>query len=665
MPTIIASPNPVGIYSVNVPTFTIVSWDTETPSNGFVEYSENGGDPSPLGSAAPSGSVPLQVKLGSTYRLSLKTKTVSGGLVEVASAMVATFDLRQQMAAGFSQAFVPQLGMPAMLPQMISGLVVRPGIDMVQISFRTTLPTIPTTELRDEAGNWVDGKLPLFGGLRTRHNVEFGFEEALALNHKHSFRIEAFGPTGDPASPNKAVITGEFMTGRRHADVMWEVLDVRNDSDSGGAGELDFLFRVGDVATGAALGPPSFWEGDIVDRNPPVDLGIVMPLTDAHRELWLEVIGDENDQEPYGGIAAIGAGPNFTGPGAEYFDDGDIQRVSLTIVVSIDTDPGRWMIPFELNSPEWPLAFKVTGHLAVRSHVGSVIAPKMTKSKPPPKRDAMLTRPGDMFGLATDVSGTADLVALGADGSVYHRRRNREGGGRSDRGEWSRIELPGVGKPVVVASGPDKIDLVDLDPRGGVLHCEFDPAKPKRPKWRKLGGNFRQVVPVAESAKRKGMASSLALFGIAQDGSLHVHEARGQGREWTAIGDQPVRAVAPVSGAAAALLAVGGDGALLHFGRRNGRWRPQAIAGKAPGAATQLLTASVVERVDPKDGNTRRRDLVIGALDSDRQAQMLLWPDYPNGTPEPRWQQLGDLQELMLSPAEAPKRGRKSVKSKG
>ncbi len=668
MPTISASPSPVGVYSRNPPkATTFVSWNTESAAVGTASVSENGGQPKTLGSGQAGGPVPIEVTLGSTYRLSLTVPPGigGGGAGEVAAAMVETFDLRQQMAAGFSQAFVPQLGMPQVLPQIITGLVVRPGIDTVQISFRTTLPTIPTTELRDEAGNWVDGKLPLFGGLRTRHEVEFGFEKALALNKKHSFKIEAFGPTGDPASPNKAVVTGEFITGRRHADVMFEVLDVRNDSDSGGAGEFDFLFRVGDVGTGAALGPPSFWDGDIVDRDPPIDLGIVMPLTDVHRELWLEVIGDENDQEPYGGIAAIGAASDFKGPGGYYYDDGDIQRASLTIVMNIDRDPGRWMIPFELNTGEWQLAFKVTGHIAVRGHVGSVIAPKMTKSKLPPKRDAFLTKPGDVFGLVGDsASGTADVVALGADGALYHRRRNREGAGRRGRDEWNRIELPGLGKPVAVASGQDSLDLVDLDARGGVLHCEFDAARPKRAKWRKLGGNFRQVVPVAEPAKRKGERSGMALFGIDQDGALHVHNARGEVRDWARVGDVPVTVVAPISGEAAALLAVASDGTLLHVAKSKGRWRSDAIARKAPGETpTQLLTAAIVERVNSKDPKSRNRDLVIGAMDAGHQVQTLQWPDYPDGSPEARWMALGPLQDLMLTQPDAPRRGRKSAKS--
>ena len=670
MPTISASPNPVGVYSRNPPrATTYVSWNTESGAVGNASVSENGGQPKPLGSGQAGGPVPLEVTLGSTYRLSLTIPPGigGGGPTEVAAAMVETFDLRQQMAVGFSQSFVPQLGMPSVLPQMITGLVVRPGVDMVQIAFRTTLPTIPTTELRDDAGNWVDGKLPLFGGLRTRHEVEFGFEDALALNTKHSFKIEAFGPTGDPASPNKAVVTGEFITGTRNVDVVWEMLDLHDDSDSTGAGELSFAFAVGDVGTGAALGNPGFLNRDISDDEPPIDLGITLALTDVHREIWLQVLAHEDDKDflPFSGISSRGMIPSFEGPGGRYEDDGDAETVELTIVANVDTDPGLTTISFELRTGDWPLDFVVTGHLDVDAIVGSVIAPKMTKSKLPPKRDALLTKPGDVFGLVGDgSSGMADVVALGADGALYHRRRDRQGASGRGRDEWNRIELPGLGKPVALASGADSLDLVDLDARGGVLHCEFDAAKPKRAKWRKLGGDFRQVVPVADAAKRKGERPGVALFGIDQDGALHVHDARGEGREWTRLGDVPVGAVAPVSGNAAALLAVAGDGSLLHFAKSKGRWRSEVVARKAPGdGPTQLLTAAIVDRGDGKDPKSRHRDLVIGTMNAARQVHALHWPDYPEGSPEPRWRELGNLQDLMLSQSEAPRRGRKSAKS--
>ena len=339
MPTISASPNPVGIYSANVPTFTNVSWNTESRSTGVVDYTENGGAPIPLGGGAAAGSASLEVKLGITYRLSLKTELVAGaGLVEVASAIVTTFDLRQQLAAGFSQHHVPELR-----PQLITNLVVQPAVDSVIISFRTRFPTIPTTELRDDAGNWVDGKLPLLGGLRTRHRVEFGFEEGLALDSKHSFKIEAFGPNRNLP---KAVAEGEFITGRRDVDVNFEVIDVLNDTDSGGAGEFSITFGVGDVGTTAALGPPQSWKGDITDRDPPVNLNKTFPLTNAHRLLWLQVTVDENDQEPWGGIAARGSRPEFKQPGGTYFDDGDLERVRLTIHVDVDTDTVQFVIPF-------------------------------------------------------------------------------------------------------------------------------------------------------------------------------------------------------------------------------------------------------------------------------------------------------------------------------
>jgi hypothetical protein len=656
MPTISASPNPVGIYSASVPTFTNVEWNTESRTVGVVEYSENGSGPKALGGGAPSGNVPLQVKLGSTYRLSLKTDT-GGGLVEVATAMVTTFDLRQQMAAGFTQHHVPEFR-----PQLITNLVVQPAVDSVIISFRTRFPTIPTTELRDDAGNWVDGKLPLLGGLRTRHRVEFGFEQGLALDRKHSFKIEAFGPNRNLP---KAVAEGEFITGRRDVDVNFEVIDVLNDTDSGGAGEFSITFGVGDVGTTAALGPPQSWRGDITDRDPPVALNKAFSLTNAHRLLWLQVTVDEDDQEPWGGIAARGSRPEFEQPGGSYSDDGDLERVRLTIHVDVDTDPGQFIIPFEMRTPPWPLDFVINGTLDVRGFAGAVLSTKMSKAKLPPRPDGYLTSPGDAFGLAADgVSGRADLVALGADGAVYHRSMTRDDRNRKGRPDWHRVELPGLGAPAAVASGGSTLDLVDLDENGAVLHCEFDPDKPKRAKWRKLGGNFAYVVPVAGSGGRRAAGPSVALFGISDDGSLHVRDARGDGRDWDRLDQVQVRAVAPVSGASPALIAVASNGDLLHFGKRNGRWRPQAIGPKAPGdSPTRMLTAAVVERIDGKDRETMHRDLVIGAMNAAHEVQMLVWPDYPEGAPA-RWQELGPLQGLMISPAGEPKRSGKSAKGR-
>ena len=669
MPTLTATPNPVGIFrtSTSADSTTTVHWDTEVARPGFVDVSENGQTPKPLGGGARSGDVTLPVTLGSSYRLSLKMDPLGGGgqKIEVATTTVATYDIRQQLAAGFSQAFVPQLGMPSVLPQLITNLIVQPGVDTVRISFRTNLPTIPTTELRDENGNWVDGRMPLFGGPRTLHEVEFGFDKALALDKKHSFKIEAFGPTGDPVSPNKTVCTGEFVTGTRNVDVMFEVIQVLDDSDSGGVGEFSITFGVGDVETGAALGNPQSWIGDLDDDDPPRDLGKIFSLTNAHRSLWLEVIADEDDKG-FGfasGLSARGSRPSFEGAGGKFTDDGSIQRADLTIVVDVGTDPGRFMIPFEMRTGDWPVKFVINGHLGVHAFAGAVISTKMAKSKLPFSRSTFLTSPGKVIGLSADGSGTrAEAVALGSDGAIYHRILAPYVERRRDGGDWARIESPGHGMPAVVASDPDALDLVDLDGVGGVIHCQFDPANPKRVKWRNLKGKFVSVIPVADSARRKGVNGGLTLFGIAEDGGLHVHNARSEGPDWDRVGDELVRTAAAIDSTPGALIAVSTDGALVHVARRNGRWRLQAIGGKVPnGASVRSLMVATLHGGDVKGSTRVRQDLFIGMMDDARQVRMLRWSDYPEGAPESRWQELGTLQDLLFA-EDWPKRGRKPAR---
>jgi hypothetical protein len=665
MPTISASPNPVGVYSAATPAETIVSWNTDGRFNGIVYVSVNGMKENPLpgqGSGAPSGTgLKLQVYLGNVYLLSLRRADDIN--VELESVVVTTFDLRQQIAAGFSQTSLPQLR-----PQIITNVVVKPGIDTVRISFGTTLPTIPTTEIRDNNGAWVDGRMPLFGGRRTRHEVVFGIETPLALNKKHSFKIEAFGQTNNPSSPNKAVVTGEFITGTRNVDVMYEMLDVHDDSDSTGSGELSFAFGVGDVETGSMLGSPAFMKRDISDDDPPIDLGIKLPLTDVHRQLWLQVLASDNDADPWPwvGLGARGMRPSFDGPGGSYRDDDTTEFVELTIVVDVDTDPGPWSIPFELRTGDWPLDFVVAGHLEVNAIEGSVISTKIGKLGPSSKSSSFLTEPGSIARLALGgVDERTEDVALGGDGAFYHRSLRRERSKTGGGSGWTRVELPGRGTPAVSAVG-DMLDLIDLDERGGVLHSRFDPRKPKGVKWRRLGGDFAQVVPAVEPGKGRGAEPGLILFGVADDGGLFVRDASGEGRDWDRLGDRPARVIAPVSaaGARAALFAVGENGALLHFDQRNGRWRQQELSRVPGDSPTQLLTVVVMDRIDGKDAKSSRRDLVIAAMGEDHSVRVLRWQDYPAGSPEKRWQELGSVQDLLLEgQAISPKRKRISPKS--
>jgi hypothetical protein len=193
-----------------------------------------------------------------------------------------------------------------------------------------------------------------------------------------------------------------------------------------------------------------------------------------------------------------------------------------------------------------------------------------------------------------------------------------------------------------------------------VLHCGYDPLKSKSGKWRKLGGKFREIHPAIGTGKARGGEANVTLFGVADDGSVHARDARSEGQNWDRLGDQPVRAVAPVSatGAAASLLAVSDEGSLLHYARRNGRWRADDLNVRVSGESrTKLLTAVVIDQLDGKDSKKTRRELVIGAMSEDHRVRMLRWPDYPDGSPETRWKELGSVQELLAGGEEGAKPG--------
>jgi hypothetical protein len=321
-------------------------------------------------------------------------------------------------------------------------------------------------------------------------------------------------------------------------------------------------------------------------------------------------------------------------------------------------------IPFELRTGDWPLDFVVAGRLEVNATEGSVISTKMGKLGPPSSSSTFLTEPGSIARLAIGgVEERTEDVAIGGDGAFYHRSIRRE---RSKTGgsEWTRVELPGRGTPVVAAVG-EMLDLVDLDERGGVIHSRFDPAKGKGAKWRRLGGDFEYVVPAVERAKGRGAEPKLVLFGMGPDGGLFVRDASGEGSDWTRLGDRPVRALAPVSapGSKTALLAVADNGALVHFEQGNGRWRQQELSSVPGGSPAQLLTAVIHDQPGGKDPKAIRRDLMIAAMGEDRSVRLLRWRDYPSGSPEKRWEELGSVQDLLsLAPATVPK---KRASSKG
>lgn len=562
--------------------------------------------------------------------------------VELAYTTVSTVDLRVQLAEGFSSSYLPQLR-----PQVITHLRVKPGIDTVAISFRTTRPTIPVVELRESNGAFLEGRLPLLGGLQTRHTCVFGLDKPLAPNTKLNFRIEAFGPTLDPASPNKAVVTGEFMTGARIAEVFFESLDVLAYSDPGD-GEFMFVFGVGNAETGSLL-DTTFWPDlgttDIGEDDSAVPLNQRTSLLPSPVRLWLQVMGTESDYAMPWDSRSIGSGLplQFKGVGRKYEESGIAQRSTVTVIVDIGEEPGRRMIPFDMDTEDSPTHFTVSGHIAVHAFEGELISTKMIKSAKRPRRLAYLDEPGSIAHLGGADGGAVQTVALGSDGAM-HCLRSRASDAKTDDGMWDRFELSGRGTPVTIARDSGTLEILDLDRGGSVLYARVG-KRAEETKWTDLGGEFRHLVCLHTAGETADASDRVWVFGIAQDGSLSVRDLAAKRKAWTRLGKRNFRLVAPANIGRGALFAVVDNSEVVVFVKGQEDWAELASGVSVP-ANTRLVHAGETSGL----GGKRQSDIsaYLAALGEGQEVSIFSWPNFPDGAPKREWRKLGTLQELLF-----------------
>ena len=652
MAILTATPNPIGVYGSGSGSAS-VHWDMEQPSRGIVYFSIDGADEEKLGGPQDQGSrvgdLPLTLNLGQSCRLSLKDPGDTS--VELKSLVVTTYDLRLELAEGFAQAYLPQLR-----PQLITNLVVRPGVDTVFLSFRTTRPTIPTIGLFDASGAYVDGRMGLFGGLQTRHSAEFGLDRPLALGTTHRMVIDAFGPSGNASSPNKVTKTVDFVSGTRSADVSFESVNVHDDGDEGikGAGEFCFSFAVGDRATRARIGDHAWWPARgvalISHDDPPRDVGVTLPIPSAPRVIWAQVIATDDDTGTLPGQddVAFFLRPEFEGEGTWFYSRFAADHASITVSFDLGTESGRFAIPFDMATGDFSLDYVMSGHIFVRANAGAVISTLIGKGRPI-RRSSFLTEPGDVVSLSADGTSRSGrhLVALGADGAAHYLPLEPELRARQEA--LARFELPCAGTVSVSASPDGSLDLLCLDPEGGVRHSRPDLKKGKAP-WRRLGGRLREVRSLGVSGKAAD--ATLSLAGIGRDDGLQVADVKDGRASWVTLVEGPVRAISTVSipKMPDAILALGDDGAITHVERRRGGWRTQRHPAHWPGEAPpQALSTAMTEEVDAKSRSTART-LIIAAMSEDMSVRLLRWPDYPSGVPAQRWENVGSVQDLLVEP---------------
>jgi len=190
-----AANNPVTVWGPNSAGTTTITWNTGDAAvlgRVFMAVTENGimGPETVFDGKTPAaaGSKPLPVRLGSAYRLQLRrasdnavldtlTVTVERIAAPVIVDHVSFGDLIDKLKGG----------------QAITDLRVRAGIDTCRVSFKTAQPTIPVVTATAPDGTQVGASFPLFGGLRTEHEMLLGEVNALPQATEIALKIIAPG----------------------------------------------------------------------------------------------------------------------------------------------------------------------------------------------------------------------------------------------------------------------------------------------------------------------------------------------------------------------------------------------------------------------------------------------------------------------------------------
>lgn len=617
MAILAASPNPVGVNGPGASGTTTVSWNTQSSNPGRVYLAVDGAAPALFdgGTAgARTGSRQQTVTLGSRYVFTLRQ--VSNNAL-LATLTVTVVDLVEERITATLTAL--ELRDRLDPPQAITGLEAVPGVDTVDVSFRTNRPTIPLVQVLADGGVALASWFPLFGGLRTIHRGVLGLSNPLPQGTELTVRITAAGRPNLVGQARDRVLEARIRTGTRVVDVLFDTITVHNDGDPGlkGASEMHFSFAAADFHSSIDHWAPSY-EGSISSGDPPrlVDRSVI--LADGPREIDARVWASASDfyiPAPGEGLNVSGIG-GFCGVGRNGSEDAGGPDACVARVFDVwARGPGFHKEHFSMRTAPLGIDFTVDGPIATIARSGE--GAFTIRGEPSRPRAIRLLRADAAMAVEAGPGGRPLMVGRGDDGAIWQRRgpaRRREDG-------WERL-APDPGGPVtafVTAEGA--IELVAVAASGeGVRWRDAG--------WRPLGGRFAGAIEAAPD--RAGGAHLVALD---RDGRVHKGGLDGA---WEVIGEGAageLQALA-VGERGLAVLAIDRDGKVLHAGSRDGR----AIGRLEPldGPRAVLLGGHA-----PTSGG-----IELAVLDRDDVVQVLAWPDWPRAQRRPRWERLGERDAL-------------------
>jgi hypothetical protein len=678
--SITANPNPVGLWSAADKGTTTITWSIGVGSPGArparVYRSVDGGAEQQF-DGFPNGAIgntidDTTIQLGHSYTYVVRD---AGNNAALASVTVTTVDILQQQIDAMAEAAI-LVGDPASSQAIINVSVV-PGVETVRITFQTTQPTIPEITCETTDGTPAPGWFPIFGGEQRKHDCILVLEQDTG----YRFQIRVMGKTWYFGPLQNYFFHGQFSTGTRTATVSFDRIKVTRDGDPSHSGEFQFGFAVRDPD--APLSPlatsffPSSNTIDISDNDPPVDVNQVLTAALAPTQIWLGVLGQDEDEPAFTwGLSAGGLIPPLETAETGWTESTGFDESWIGKIFDIGQVASGTELPFDMATGDFGVAFSVSG----RIRVDTVIPPgfKARPVKRPIKPNSWLITPGDLAHIGTsrvDTSGAGGkpggksgrtyAVALVANSLVY---KPIDPGKSSPRNEgWTRMAGE-VTLPVnLLATTDGRLNIFAFDRDGGVIFQS--PKGTREVPWRKLGGRFRGSVTSAEGAK-----GQIEVFGLSEEGVVfHTSvgpDAKAGKDNWQRIGAAVAGSLTAVSfpDGSVGVFAIGQNGEVLHKVRRRNKWSPAAAEWRSLGKANGgRLTARAIDR----------GGVAVGTLSDGDAMQLLLWRNYPEGRPAP-WKKCGTVDAWLDArprrvrggssapkPSKAPKRKAKASRKAG
>ncbi|HEX5914473.1 MAG TPA: hypothetical protein VFY54_15225, partial [Rubrobacter sp.] len=337
-----------------------------------------------------------------------------------------------------------------------------------------------------------------------------------------------------------------------------------------------------------------------------------------------------------------GMKPGFEQPGAKIKETEYWVRADLTDHFDIsELVNGTSETPFEMSTPDWAIAFSVSGRINVEAKSGEWLTASGLAGL---YRPFVISREGT----ARTTAGPSGLVAgeaeedessshrflLDPDGAVYHAAPARGRDGRSREGRWTKLGGRIQEPLTVLATGEGTFALAGLSNEGAVLYRTAG-TDGRGEDWQDLGGSFVALAGVA--AAHQGAE----LFAVDQQGSLFRRSIGGDSPDvdWQPFAEgivgTPAAVFSPASGTSVFALT---RETVIHRRRPpDGGWPETANWEMLAEQSGSELSAEWVA-----DGN-----LLVSVVDEDETVRILSWPGYPEPARRQEWQEIGTVNSLL------------------